>query len=101
MGPDPGSLSKPAPALLAAPACALAGSRRRLVRWNLAHVCAGCDEELGERPAEPAGAFDAPSIDRAELGRPHERSGVAVVVLVKWAWSSSPPRESSRVAVNV
>jgi hypothetical protein len=60
---------------------AAALTQRRLVRRDLAHVSAGCDEELRERPAEPAGAFDAPPLDGTELGRPHQRSGVAVAVV--------------------
>lgn len=49
---------------------ALAG--RRLVRRHVANVASGRDEELGQVPAEPAGALDAPAIGRPEPGRPRQ-----------------------------
>jgi hypothetical protein len=45
---------------------------RCLVRRHIAHVASGRDEELGQVPAQPAGALDAPAIGRAEPGSPRQ-----------------------------
>ena len=56
-------------------------AKRRLVRRHVAYVAVRRDEIFGEVTTESARSFDAPKIDRAELGRPRDRCRVSVAVV--------------------